>query len=1324
MAPPGPDRRSRSCSYNLLSWNANGLSDHKLTLTHFFSRIAQYDVVAVQETGRATLPGGVLHHPYFAVEHVPGKGGAGSKGTGLFLLHHRRLRAEPWTETVEPAEPFTSTWIRVESAVTGLARPLLIGAVYIRPGHALLRDTWTALKRLVDTAKAVGHVVLMGDFNARLDTAAFAGRAARGGAPARPRAGGDQEPPAPPAPWTPGSGLIEMCAGSDMRWLTGAALGDMPPQPSRFPSVAGQQPSRIDHVLVDPPLVARVQRHSVEKQLKLSDHAGIITRVRMPQAPPPPPQRPPPSATALRWDGRRARAYTDALSELLPAIEADIDAACARGDPAAAAGLLVAGIRTAAATAGMAGGGGPWSGRPPDWARPARVPGRGFGQPWYDADCRAACAAVRAALRAAPRAPATRELRQQYRRLLRRKRAAYLHPQAAAALRTLLHDPRRFWRARGARPTALPATLDDPAKAADHFERAFAAPGTGGAGSALLPQWLDRAAGHRRWRPGEEAELNTPFDAEEVLKQLQRLRNGTSAGPAGLPPEFLRLARYADEDSGAFTYILPPVLTAIFNACITTGVVPDEWQLASITLLRKKPAPGAAPAAPSFDTVRPIAVGSVLPKLYARVLNARLVKWAEAHGKHAAEQAGFRPKMGTDDHLFNLNYVRDVVHGYNERPAYLAFIDLAKAYDSVQRDRLWMVLEYIGVRGPFLAAVQSLYADVRMTVQLPSGPSRPFACRRGVRQGCPLSPTLFTLFFDLLAGYLREDVLPTARQLKLDEGVPIGREHYEGRRAMRALFFADDVVLIARSRAGLQALVSRLELFCRQWALDVNLTKTQAMIVRPRGAAAPTEAPVLYRGKPLAWVDTYKYLGVTFHCTNGFEGGAVEAGARARTGLGRLSGYMGRHPELRKSLELRQRLFDTLALPGSEYGCIVWAFPWIYPSERSPVAGGCSPSPAPAEVAQVDFCRRLLNAPAWVASEILYRETGRAPLALRWVRAICRFWNKAISTQRRADTLTGWVMDACITRYTHHEPSWVGNLGGLLLELWPRPDEPVRREIEERQFIDGAQAAARLQSKFDETWRRVAALSDDPRDPLAPNRPHVTYYRWHWPERVMVEGRETYLHSPAVSHGTALRAAALRMGCCTALRVNAGRFLSGSQEDPDDSQRVPFEERLCLRCGTGAVDDSAHLLFECAAPSIAKVRERHAPFLATLPPVAEVGVAAACRAMAQAPDQAAMAEYAAACEGAARRAAKPRPPHPRARGRRRTRTGAPATATGRRAPRSQRGASAAAAAAAAGPPGPHSVAGAPDAAASTPVRRSTRRAAAAARDAIARLSWA
>ena len=51
------------------------------------------------------------------------------------------------------------------------------------------------------------------------------------------------------------------------------------------------------------------------------------------------------------------------------------------------------------------------------------------------------------------------------------------------------------------------------------------------------------AFARRRGVPGEEAELNVPFSDEEVLSQLQRLRNGTSAGPGGIPPEFFRLAR-------------------------------------------------------------------------------------------------------------------------------------------------------------------------------------------------------------------------------------------------------------------------------------------------------------------------------------------------------------------------------------------------------------------------------------------------------------------------------------------------------------------------------------------------------------------------------------------------------------------------------------------------------------------------------------------------------------------------------------------------------------------------------------------------------------
>ena len=958
---------------------------------------------------------------------------------------------------------------------------------------------------------------------------------------------------------------------------------------------------------------------------------------------------------------------------------------------------------------------GEWSGRPPGWARQQRTPGRGFGQPWYDSDCRTACKAVRAALRAAPRAPATRELRARYRRLLRRKRAAYLHPQAAAALKDLMHNPRRFWRARGARPAALPACLDN--GAASHFERMFAVPPAHGPAAAATMGVL---AAHRRGTPLQAAALGVPITDADVVAELQKLRNGTASGPAGIPPKFFRLTRTADEATGAFTYVLAPAIADVFATCFTAGRVPDEWQRASITLLRKRPAPGAAPAAPSFDTVRPIAVGSVLPKLYARVLNTRLVKWAEEHGKHAAEQAGFRPGMGTENHLFHLNHVRDVVRSsLDERPAFLAFVDLAKAYDRVSRDLLWEALAFIGVQGPFLAALQSLYADVRMAVQLPSGPSQLFPCRRGLRQGCPLSPTLFTLFFDHLADYLRRnDVLRWQRneRLRVDEGVPILA--VGGERPLRALFFADDVVLIARSRDGLQALLKRLQIFCERWQLEVNVAKTKAMVVRHPLAPWQWAEAVRYGHQPLEWVDSYKYLGVTFHREHGFAGGATEAGARAQSGLGRLSGYMGRHPELRKSLALRQRLFDTLALPGCDYGCLVWALPWLRPLQDTS-SPGWSPAASPAELVQKAFCQQLLNAPKWVATEILYREAGREPLPMRWVRAICRFWNVTVTAPRKSDTLSPWVLDANIRLWRERASGWTCAFAEALASIWPRHTASTREQLLHRCCVSGAGLADQLRRRYDTKWAQLG----DPRDPDVAHRPHATYRAWHWPEPVMVEGRETYLFDPNVPHHTALQAAAMRIGGKHSLHVNTGRY---------STPYKPFSRRTCPRCQEG-VEDTAHVLFECAAEPLQAVRQRYAALLGSLPHPDTHGIAATCRALSCVEDQEAMAGFLAACyravhrrgpaqPRAARRRARaaatppgPEPAAPAAQRRRRTGTAAPASAAGAlAAPRRRRGGAAAAPSAAA--------ARSTGASQALPLRRSQRAAAAHAAHAIARLA--
>ena len=74
---------------------------------------------------------------------------------------------------------------------------------------------------------------------------------------------------------------------------------------------------------------------------------------------------------------------------------------------------------------------------------------------------------------------------------------------------------------------------------------------------------------------------------------------------------------------------------------------------------------------------------------------------------------------------------------------YVAFIDFKKAYDTVNRDILWMVLYRSGVRGKMLRMIRGIYATVQACVMSKSGLSDLFECFQGLKQGCILSPIFF-----------------------------------------------------------------------------------------------------------------------------------------------------------------------------------------------------------------------------------------------------------------------------------------------------------------------------------------------------------------------------------------------------------------------------------------------------------------------------------------------------------------------------------------------------------------------------------------------------
>ena len=85
---------------------------------------------------------------------------------------------------------------------------------------------------------------------------------------------------------------------------------------------------------------------------------------------------------------------------------------------------------------------------------------------------------------------------------------------------------------------------------------------------------------------------------------------------------------------------------------------------------------------------------------------------------------------------------------------FVSLLDLQKAHDTVQHGLLWARLEDIGVCPKMLAAITSLYASGTLSMKVGGAAGPSLVQQNGVRQGCPLSPTSFGIFFDGLHGHL------------------------------------------------------------------------------------------------------------------------------------------------------------------------------------------------------------------------------------------------------------------------------------------------------------------------------------------------------------------------------------------------------------------------------------------------------------------------------------------------------------------------------------------------------------------------------------------
>ena len=137
------------------------------------------------------------------------------------------------------------------------------------------------------------------------------------------------------------------------------------------------------------------------------------------------------------------------------------------------------------------------------------------------------------------------------------------------------------------------------------------------------------------------------------------------------------------------------------------------------------------------------------------MLNRRIVQATEEKHLRTQAQAGFCPHLSTLHPLFALQHIIDRSKQL-KTPLYCCFLDLKAAYDSVDRNLLWDVLQRLGIHCLMLSAIQSLYVGCHLAMKVGRRKGEALHSQTGVKQGCPLSPTLFGLFLDGLHSYISE----------------------------------------------------------------------------------------------------------------------------------------------------------------------------------------------------------------------------------------------------------------------------------------------------------------------------------------------------------------------------------------------------------------------------------------------------------------------------------------------------------------------------------------------------------------------------------------